>query len=447
MRTVSQTRSVTGRRTGSRSIVVPLLLVGAALMGLSWPLFLSSGDVGSPYYTYVVRIETDSFTLAWGRTEAETNSIGFDSTSSAAARVEIQGGSTLVERKRNWVKVTGLSPDREYSYQVSLEGHGRIGTGSVRTYPETSDRLAFFVIGDFGTGKDEQYELAEVMYEVYRERRASSPDNPVRFVITTGDNIYGDKRFGFIGGSLRRRTGNKDSHWEAKFFRPYRNLISHIPFRPSPGNHDGREEEKSGDLPVYWDNFFIKEQPSDPGYYSFRFADLAEFYSIDSTENEKVDDERIYASGGKQDEWLQDALEHAQADLVSWKIPYLHHPIFTAGPKHDSSLERLGHFVSHFQTHGVKVVFSGHEHNFQISEPEVTGGITYIVSGAGGKVRKETPQERQRMMEDRNIAAWASEIHFLLVEIEADEMKITPYGLDGRPLDLNGPETMIVIVR
>ena len=52
------------------------------------------------------------------------------------------------------------------------------------------------------------------------------------------------------------------------------------------------------------------------------------------------------------------------------------------------------------------------------------------------------------MMEDKNVAAWASEIHFLLVEIEADEMKITSYGLDGRPLDLNGPETLpIVIVR
>ncbi len=84
--------------------------------------------------------------------------------------------------------------------------------------------------------------------------------------------------------------------------------------------------------------------------------------------------------------------------------------------------------------------------NDQISEPKVTGGITYVVSGAGGKVRKETPQERRRMMGDRNIAGWASEIHFLLVEIDEDEMEITPYGLDGRFLGLRGRVTVPIVM-
>ena len=162
--------------------------------------------------------------------------------------------------------------------RFSWRAIGNIGGGSVRTYPKTSNSLAFFVIGDFGIGKKEQYELANVMYQIYNDHNRNSPHNPIRFVLTTGDNIYGAKRFGFIGGSLRSKTGNKDSHWGKKFFEPYQNLIRHIPFRPSPGNHDGRAAEKSEDLPVYWDNFFIKNQPSDPGYYSFRFGRVSRVF-------------------------------------------------------------------------------------------------------------------------------------------------------------------------
>ena len=41
-----------------------------------------------------------------------------------------------------------------------------------------------------------------------------------------------------------------------------------------------------------------------------------------------------------------------------------------------------------FERSGVKVVFTGHEHNLQFSEDnDATGHIRYIVSGAGGQLR------------------------------------------------------------
>ena len=92
------------------------------LIGI-WYLLLPALVRAQPYYTYIARIETDSFILAWGVTEDDFNSIGFDSTSLATARVEIPGRPTLTEEKRNWVKVTALEPDQEYRYEVFLEGH------------------------------------------------------------------------------------------------------------------------------------------------------------------------------------------------------------------------------------------------------------------------------------------------------------------------------------
>ena len=64
-----------------------------------------------------------------------------------------------------------------------------------------------------------QYKIAGVMPAEFVRRRNS--DNPVRFVITTGDNIYASTRM----GQLALWSGNEDRHWESKFFRPYERLL------------------------------------------------------------------------------------------------------------------------------------------------------------------------------------------------------------------------------
>jgi len=59
-----------------------------------------------------------------------------------------------------------------------------------------------------------QYKIADVMRAEFDRRRNS--DNPVRFVITTGDNIYASMRM----DSLLLGSGDVDWHWETKFFQP-----------------------------------------------------------------------------------------------------------------------------------------------------------------------------------------------------------------------------------
>ncbi len=209
--------------------------------------------------------------IAWGTTDGR-NTIGRGSP--ALGRVEVRiAGRTVVEEARNWAPATGLQPDTSYDYEVAFGGR-RIGGGRLRTWAAKADRLAFFVIGDYGTGDSGQRRVAEAMRQEFERRRET--DNPVRFVLTTGDNIYADLNLGYAF----LRSGDSDRDWRSKFFRPYERLLSSVPFYPTLGNHDGNSTEGRGDLAQYLDNFFF------PGgnparWYEFGYAGLADFFALD----------------------------------------------------------------------------------------------------------------------------------------------------------------------
>ena len=55
------------------------------------------------------------------------------------------------------------------------------------TLPNKNDSLKFAVLGDFGTGSKEQYELAAQMKRVHERF-------PIELVTLVGDNLYGSER-------------------------------------------------------------------------------------------------------------------------------------------------------------------------------------------------------------------------------------------------------------
>jgi tartrate-resistant acid phosphatase type 5 len=216
-------------------------------------------------------------------------------------------------------------------------------------------------------------------------------------------------------------------------------LIARIPFFPSLGNHDGNETEKHADLPAILDKFpYPQNKPA--RYYNFTFGDLAQFYALDSTRNTESGPSRAaYLEDSPQFHWMPGEFSKPHP---LWVIPFFHHPMFTAGPEHPASLEQLRHWQKLFAASGAKVVFNGHEHNFQVSETnQASGGISFIVSGAGGELRRGNVQVK---MKDANMRAWAQENHFLVVEIDGKTMKVTPLSFepvhvvdgDGHPVPL-----------
>jgi hypothetical protein len=224
-------------------------------------------------------------------------------------------------------------------------------------------------------------------------------------------------------------TGASDQDWGSKFFEPYEPLLGSIPFFPALGNHDGNETERHRDLAAILDNFpFPQNKPA--RYYDFTYGGLAQFFALDSTSNTDSGPARPgYLEDSPQFHWMQS--EFAKPHPL-WVIPYFHHPMFTAGPDHPPSLEQLRHWFRLFTNSGVKVVFSGHEHNFQASEVSpATGGIRFFISGAGGELRRGNVQKN---MQNAHIQAWADQNHFLEVDIDGKTMKVTP--LSYEPLNI-----------
>jgi tartrate-resistant acid phosphatase type 5 len=86
-----------------------------------------------------------------------------------------------------------------------------------------------------------------------------------------------------------------------------------------------------------------------------------------------------------------------------------------------------------FERSGVKVLFAGHEHNFQHS---LANGIHYFITGAAGKLRRAVPDR----FEEAHTVTWATECHFLLVTIEGDTMTVRALGEidtpDQNPADI-----------
>ena len=83
-----------------------------------------------------------------------------------------------------------------------------------------------------------------------------------------------------------------------------------------------------------------------------------------------------------QRDWLIDTLKASKA---TWKIVALHHPPYSAGYQ-GSSLEVRRAFAPIFERYGVRLVLSGHDHDYQRSD--VIGGVTYVVSGGAAKTRR-----------------------------------------------------------
>ena len=267
---------------------------------------------------------------------------------------------------------------------------------------EPSGAFTFIVIGDYGTGilrstpTRRQYEVAAAMQLAFDQ-------HDVRAIVTTGDNIYAGRRIlGIpIGG-----TGDEDDDWFFTFFQPYRYMLNRIPVYPCIGNHDTAETEDRDDREQLLDNLYLRERIAsdeasgrasmDPGlFYRFRYGRDVEFICVDTSK--------------------EDVFRGAR-----WKFLFCHHPPFCAGPNHYNT-DRMEQLLPLLARAGVRIVFNGHEHNFQHSRHD---GIDYLVTGAGSKLDRGTPDR----FTDAHTVTWSNHAHFLLVRIEGKTMTVRVIG-------------------
>ena len=382
-------------------------------------------------------------------------SIGCQSDPYGPARVEVHDASgalvaSAMTNCANHCAISGLQPNTRYRYTVTVKheiwGQGvrwdwdplrqalvqedHVYRNEFRTFPDPQapivEPFSFVVIGDFGVGIRKPSTSKKRQLEVAQALERAVDESDVRLMLTTGDNIYAQKRFLLWTGD----SGDEDDDWFFTYFQPYRYVLNRIPVCPSIGNHDTQETEDHDDRDQVMDNMYLRERLAGeeaagrasvgPGlFYKFRVSSDIEFVCVDTSKEHFFRSGRIYEYP-KHWEFMQAAFPTAAESRVRWRIPFGHHPPYCAGPQHHNT-RGMGKVVDLFQRSGVRVVFSGHEHNFQHSSVD---GIDYFVSGAGAKIRRRVPDG----FEEAHTQTWSGECHFLLCTIDGDRMTVRAIG-------------------
>jgi predicted phosphodiesterase len=249
------------------------------------------------------------------------------------------------------------------------------------TLPLKTGSVRFAAIGDMGNGGKEQYAIAGQM-AAYRGKF------PFDFVLMLGDNLIG---------------GKDPLDYQNKFEIPYKPLLdAGVKFYAVFGNHDISNER-----------FYKLFNMSGQQYYSYAKSNVR-FFALDSN----------YMTP-QQLAWLEQELQNSGTD---WKICYFHHPLYSSGAYHGSSVELRLLLEPLFIKYGVNAVFAGHEHIYERVKPQK--GIYYFTEGASGELRKGNLKKT-----DLTAAGYDQDCSFMLVEIAGDELYFQTISRTGRTVD------------
>ncbi len=108
------------------------------------------------------------------------------------------------------------------------------------------------------------------------------------------------------------------------------------------------------------------------------------------------------------------------SSTATWKIVAFHNPPYSAG-SHGSDLATREAFEGMFIEHGVDLVLSGHDHDYQRSVP--INGVTYVVSGGAARLRATGQAEFT--------AFSASALHFVTLDVWSDRLVVTAFSRAG----------------
>ena len=384
---------------------------------------------------------------------------------------------------------TGLALGVEYRYRVRCNGE-TIAEGYFTTRQPRGRKIRFVAFGDnsFGDPSDRA-----VAYQAYR----NNPD----FIMNCGDNVY---------------DSGLDTEYSRFFFPVYNAdtsgprigapLLRSVPFYSVLANHDvaGMNAEKTlyyadfttgADSLAYYTNFhFPLNGPESTTYptvmrgpdnriadfkqcaaaryprmanYSYDTGD-AHFLCLDSNTYTDPTDPALQA-------WIAADLSATDA---RWKFVTMHHPPFNIGAHHGHE-QHMRVLAPIFEKHGVNIVLSGHEHNYQRTRPirftpgdttkahnlhskdrVVSGeikldlafdgekqtkadGIIYITTGAGGKYLYDPEYnnnpEKWVMAEDGNLrytVTMVSDRHSItVIDLERDELRLRQIDQHGNEVD------------
>lgn len=270
---------------------------------------------------------------------------------------------------------------RRWSVALAAVAAVQTATAVEVTLPDRTGSVKFAVLGDFGSGDADEYQVASQM-AAFRARF------PFDFVITTGDNIIGDQ--------------DDPGDFAAKFEQPFRPLLNAgVRFYATLGNHD---KASNRSYPPW--------NMNGRRYYTFAVKNVR-FFALDSNWPDRAELA-----------WVDEALRNSNED---WKICYFHHPLYSDGVKHGPDLELRVVLEPLLVRYGVDVVFSGHDHVYERLAPQA--GVTYFVTGAGGQ------DVHSLRTSAATLASFDREQTFTAVEVSAGDLFFQTVSRSGVTVD------------
>lgn len=260
------------------------------------------------------------------------------------------------------VRLTGLTADSKYYYQVSTtDGTTLEGTAAnfFTTLPpaNTTRKIRITAFGDCGRNSAIYQDQNLANYQNWLA--TNGIDAPDAWLLL-GDNAY---------------NSGTDAEYTTNFFNIYGgNILKNHKMYPSPGNHDYANSTPNKyvrTLP-YYANFSMPQNGECGGvasnkqnYYSFDIGNI-HFLSLDSygieSDNTSIETNGISALKT----WLDADLA---ANTKKWIVAYWHHPPYTKA-SHNSDVEPdliniRQNFINFLETRGVDLIICGHSHAYE----------------------------------------------------------------------------------
>jgi hypothetical protein len=236
------------------------------------------------------------------------------------------------------IKLTGLSPDTVYHFQA-VQLTSTSTDSYFRTAPLPGKSFRFAWEADMRTNVAPHDQISALIYAA----------NPV--LLLQGGDVCASSTY---------------SVFKSEFFRTNElNLISHVPFVWTPGNHETWSTNTKA---------FSKAPQSSSGiedYYSFDYGDI--HFMVLNTQ-------LAYTVGSAQYNWVMNDLS---STTRKWKIVIGHIPGYTAGGSgaHVEDQNMIAMSVNLFVPNGVDLVLNGHNHFYQHNR---VSGLDHVVIGSAG---------------------------------------------------------------
>ena len=226
----------------------------------------------------------------------------------------------------------------------------------------------FILLGDMGSGNNDQYAVGEMMNEKIKELNRKDI-----FVCGLGDNIYEDGCYSV-----------NDKQFITKFEKPYEKISDDVKFYMCLGNHDYGYNLGLDDNSQHQIDYGILSQKNNKKwimpskYYTFKKKN-SQFFVVD-TNFEFMSEKEIKKQ-------LNYFVKEINKSKKQWKIVTGHHTLRSVGEHGNAELDILEKFFQDlFSKCKIDLYICGHDHNKQLIETTIGNkNTTLIVCGTGGK--------------------------------------------------------------